>query len=186
MEKSKKIDLRIIKTKRLINQALIDLLHKKSINKITVSELAQKAEINKGTFYLHYSDIYDLYQHALNEHLIELVDQIDFMDLFVYDPDAFSRNLVHYSLDQPLFDKDPFFSKDNLSFNQGAHIYFCNALGAKVLERTDIPSTLENQEKLKFIFAGSGSLLRYDSQKDSELIISIISASIKSLFPAFD
>ena len=54
------MDLRIIKTKRSIRNALFQLLSQKPLEQITVRELAQQAEINKGTFYLHYHDIYDL------------------------------------------------------------------------------------------------------------------------------
>lgn len=48
------------RTKRLLKASLIDLLQTKGITKISVSELAQAADINRGTFYLHYRDIYDL------------------------------------------------------------------------------------------------------------------------------
>ena len=51
--KKEKPDLRIRKTKRALYQALEDLLKKKSLNQITVTELSALAEINKGTFYLH-------------------------------------------------------------------------------------------------------------------------------------
>ena len=178
-----KTDLRVIKTKRAILNALIELLQKKCIDKITVTELAHKAEINKGTFYLHYSDMHDLYQFALKEHFRKIVDQIDFMELFITDPAKFSRNLVLQSFNNPIFESDPFFSEENASFNQGAQLYFCNALTSKVLESTTIPATLDNMIKLKFIFSGAGSLLRYDSQKDAEVIISTISDTIKNLFP---
>ena len=49
-EDGSRTDLRVIKTKRAITGTLIELLRTKSIGKITVTELAQKAEINKGTF----------------------------------------------------------------------------------------------------------------------------------------
>ena len=50
----KKEDLRVRKTKRNIKHALAQLLQTKPLNKITVTEIAKTAEINKGTFYLHY------------------------------------------------------------------------------------------------------------------------------------
>ena len=184
-ENSSKTDLRVIKTKRAINNALIDLLRKKGINKITVAELSQKAEINKGTFYLHYVDIYDLYQKAQQEHLIKVVDNMDFLDLFFTDTDMFSRELVMRSINKSIFENNPFFSEKNVSFNQSAHLYFCNALASKVLASNQIPSTHENEIRLKFIFSGSGSLLRYDSNEDSEIIINIISNAIKNNFPDF-
>ena len=180
-----KTDLRVIKTKRAINNALVDLLQKKPINKITVAELSEKAEINKGTFYLHYVDIYDLYQKALQEHLIKIVDRMDFLDLFFTDPDMFSRTLVMQSINKSIFTNDPFLSENNISFNQSAHFYFCNALASKVLASNKIQATRENKIKLKFIFSGSGSIMRYSSYEDSEIIINLISNTIKNIFPDF-
>ncbi len=48
----------------------------------------KKAEINKRTFYLHYKDIYDLYQNALRLHLQEIIDRFDYTELFFQDIDC--------------------------------------------------------------------------------------------------
>ena len=40
--------------------SLLDLTKEKPINKITIAELSQQADIGRGTFYTHYEDIYDL------------------------------------------------------------------------------------------------------------------------------
>jgi AcrR family transcriptional regulator len=56
------MDKRIIRTKSNISFALLKLIEKKSANKITVSELAKEANIERKTFYLHYSCIEDVYQ----------------------------------------------------------------------------------------------------------------------------
>ena len=53
-------DSRVRRTKRLLRQGLTELLQEKSIKKITVRELSERVDINRGTFYLHYKDIYDL------------------------------------------------------------------------------------------------------------------------------
>jgi len=42
---------------------------KKDFRKITVTELTNKADINRGTFYLHYDDIYDLVEEMEHEGL---------------------------------------------------------------------------------------------------------------------
>ena len=47
-------------TKLLIRRAFLDLLGQKPIQSITVKELCAQAGINRGTFYSHYTDIYDL------------------------------------------------------------------------------------------------------------------------------
>ena len=52
-------------TASLMNEALLQLLEKKDIEYITVSELAKKAGVNRSTFYLHYEDIYDLLEETI-------------------------------------------------------------------------------------------------------------------------
>lgn len=62
-----KLDRRVIRTKQQIRQALIELLAEKSENSISVRELAQRANINRGTFYIHYKDIHDLVEQLVDE-----------------------------------------------------------------------------------------------------------------------
>lgn len=60
-------DRRIIKTRKEIINAFNTLLNEKSFSKITIAELAKKANINRGTFYLHYLDKYDLINQCEQE-----------------------------------------------------------------------------------------------------------------------
>ena len=53
------MDRRIKYTKKIIKDCFFELLSEKDINKITVSELCNKADINRATFYRYYIDIYD-------------------------------------------------------------------------------------------------------------------------------
>ena len=62
-----KIDNRIKRTKRLLRQGITALIKQKSIKKISVRELTDLVEINRGTFYLHYKDIYDLVEQIEDE-----------------------------------------------------------------------------------------------------------------------
>ena len=178
-----KQDLRIQKTKRAIYGALEELLLEKSINKITVTELAKRAEINKGTFYLHYKDIYDLYEDALIMYLDSVASNIPYMELFFTDIDYFAEKLVTNSLKEYIFKNNVFFSKENASFNENAMLYFCNALSEKLLEYNQIENTNENKMKLRFIFSGIGTLLRFNSDKDASQIINIMTTTARSLFP---
>ena len=54
------MDIRERKTKRSISNAFLQIRSKKPLERITVKELCELAEISKATFYLHYKDIYDL------------------------------------------------------------------------------------------------------------------------------
>ncbi|MGL6292575.1 TetR/AcrR family transcriptional regulator [Eubacterium aggregans] len=59
----KKEDRRVRKTKHQLRQALTELLKEKPIQEIKVREIADLIDINRGNFYQHYRDIYDmLYQ----------------------------------------------------------------------------------------------------------------------------
>lgn len=55
-----KIDLRIIKTNRVLFDALITLMKQKDFEKIKISDICEVALINRSTFYAHYEDKYDL------------------------------------------------------------------------------------------------------------------------------
>ena len=56
----KKEDRRVRRTKKLLTQALTRLLQEKQVNEITVRELTDLADMNRGTFYLYYKDIFDM------------------------------------------------------------------------------------------------------------------------------
>lgn len=55
-----KTDARVRYTKHIIEEVFIRLLKEKPLSKITVKEICEEAEINRGTFYKHYEDVYDL------------------------------------------------------------------------------------------------------------------------------
>lgn len=66
------VDRRIRKTRQQLRQSLTALLKVKPIQDITVKELADMADINRGTFYLHYRDVFDLLNQIEDELLTEL------------------------------------------------------------------------------------------------------------------
>lgn len=68
------MDLREKKTKRSIKNAFLQLRAQKPLERITVKELVQLAEISKGTFYLHYRDIYDLSSQLQNEVIQDILN----------------------------------------------------------------------------------------------------------------
>ena len=53
-------DARVRYTRMIIEQSFLELLHEKPMTKITVTELCEKAQINRATFYKHYLDVPDL------------------------------------------------------------------------------------------------------------------------------
>ncbi|WP_010529514.1 TetR/AcrR family transcriptional regulator [Lentibacillus jeotgali] len=74
---AKKEDRRIRKSRQLIKEAFIDLMHEKGFRGISVYDIADKADINRGTFYLHYQDKFDLFEKYVDELLNELIATIE-------------------------------------------------------------------------------------------------------------
>ena len=69
----KKTNLKVINTKRKLSKSLISLLTSKSITEIDVSELCEKAGINRTTFYKHYASLY----HLLDELIVQFFKRIE-------------------------------------------------------------------------------------------------------------
>ena len=68
----KKTDRRVRKTKSQLKTGLAQLMREKSIREITVKELVDAVDINRSTFYLHYSDIPGLLAEIENEMMEEM------------------------------------------------------------------------------------------------------------------
>ena len=56
----KKTDRRIQYTRKILGQTLVELLHTRPIEKISITELCKLADINRATFYQHYRSPYEL------------------------------------------------------------------------------------------------------------------------------
>ena len=68
----------VIRSKKMIRGAFLDLLgEKKRIETITVSELAERADIAKSTFYNHYADVYAVAEEFEDELIANLSDAMD-------------------------------------------------------------------------------------------------------------
>lgn len=59
------MDLRVRRTKKLIVEAFIQLIEEKGYDSITIQDIADKAMINRATFYAHFKDKKDLYEQLL-------------------------------------------------------------------------------------------------------------------------
>lgn len=66
-KREEKTDLRILRTKRAIREAFFKLIKEKGFDSITVKDITDEAMISRNTFYLHYSDKYDLLNKISNE-----------------------------------------------------------------------------------------------------------------------
>lgn len=74
---AEKVDRRVRKTKAQLRAGLARLMQKKSIKEITVKELVDEVDINRSTFYLHYSDIHQMLESIENELMNEVAQVIE-------------------------------------------------------------------------------------------------------------
>jgi AcrR family transcriptional regulator len=66
-EQEKKLDPRIKRTRQLLQQALLDLMGETSFEAITVKEIAERATLNRVTFYAHFQDKYALLEYTVRQ-----------------------------------------------------------------------------------------------------------------------
>ena len=66
------MDRRIQKTRNAIIEAFVGLMAEKNFEQITINEIADRANVNRGTVYLHYVDKYDLLDQCIEIHLNQL------------------------------------------------------------------------------------------------------------------
>lgn len=90
----KKTDPRVLRTRQLLRDALLDLIREKGFEAITIQDLTDRAQLNRVTFYLHYRDKQDLLTRSMEDMLDELVARAELAPL----PDSSSeidRGLEH-------------------------------------------------------------------------------------------
>ena len=172
-------DKRVIKTIEGIEKSFFELLNEKPVSKVTVTELADRARINKGTFYLHNQDIPDLYQKTMLKSMMEPIEKADFFTNFFDDPDRFLVELYETLVKGFPQVKTLLQEKNELLFmNQ-----LLGKLSSKVYETGRIEKCTENDMKLETIFASMMIFVsRYDQdqRKDADKLTASL---IRFFFP---
>jgi AcrR family transcriptional regulator len=93
--KPKKLDPRVIRTRQMLRNALIELIGEKGFSTISVQDITQRATLNRATFYLHYRDKEDLLEQSVEEILEELVNGMKECRLIDYDITDSDGNVIH-------------------------------------------------------------------------------------------
>ena len=77
---AEKLDRRVKRSKALMRDALIELMKEKPFSEITAKDVTERADLNRGTFYLHYNNVFGLLDELENEvvegfaHMLEETD----------------------------------------------------------------------------------------------------------------
>ena len=68
------LDRRVRKSQQAILESFVGLLAEKDFERITMQDIAERADVNRGTVYLHYVDKFDLLEHCIDTHLTDLLE----------------------------------------------------------------------------------------------------------------
>lgn len=67
------LDPRVKRTRQLLVKAFIELITEKDFQELTVQDIAERATVNRATFYAHFEDKYDLLDHTIREYFQQML-----------------------------------------------------------------------------------------------------------------
>lgn len=111
-------------TKRLLKESLFELLKEKPISRISVKELCEVADLNRSTFYLHYSDQYELLAEVENEVVEKTAEYLKNVSNGIYTPNYISAFLGYIKDNASVF---------SILLTQPEHLKFQDTLIKEVL-----------------------------------------------------
>lgn len=91
--KNRKSDLRVVKTRRIIREALLGLMSERELSGISISELCTRAQINRKTFYRHYREIGDVISELEDDMLGEFAEVFKSHNSSILDLGAVIRDI---------------------------------------------------------------------------------------------
>lgn len=183
-----KYEVTSLNTKKLFAEALKKIVVQKSFSKVTVSELIRTCNVNRKTFYYHFTDIYDLLKWTLEQEAIDVVKNfdliIDYEEVILFAMDYIEKNNVflnniYYSV-----------SRDELKrFFYSDFIEITTSIIQKVEELTGITLPKEFETFLSSFYteAIAGTLLEWivnKEKQDKQQVINYISIIFRSTIPA--
>ncbi len=97
------MDRRIRKTREAILEAFVGLVAEKEFEHITMNEIAERANVNRGTVYLHYTDKFDLLDKCIETYFIQLFENCLPISNTTYAPSKASMLRIFDYLQQHAF-----------------------------------------------------------------------------------
>jgi AcrR family transcriptional regulator len=98
-----KVDRRIVRTQGAIKKAFLELMSEKNFDSITIQDIADRANVNRATVYLHYLDKFDLLDKIMEEHITNMSDfcesetELDWIESTVHCMEYLERNYLFFS-----------------------------------------------------------------------------------------
>lgn len=188
------MDRRVKYTKKVIKDTFLSLLEEKDISNITVKELCEKADVNRGTFYRYYVDIYDLLKKIEEEFIEEIKNSNSMVHMQKHSIYTFTKDILE------IFENNK--KLVSILFNADSNIYFLDDVLEIAYEkcignwesRIDNVDNNELENSVVFIFNGALGVINYwikndfntPSDKLAKYIESYCLGGVKKFIPLKD
>lgn len=162
-----------IRSRKMIRESFLELLKEKNISKITVTDIVNKADLNRSTFYAHYSDVRAITEEMENEvidKMIEILKKFEFKSFFnnptplLLEVSRFLENNQNtYKILLKVNDAETFLKK------------LKNEFAKYMLSDTDIPEHLKNSKmvNLRISYFSGGIVNMYQDWFNGKLDCSL-------------
>ena len=155
------MDRRVKYTKKVIKDSFLSLLEEKDISSISVKELCEIADVNRGTFYRYYEDIYDLLKKIEEEFIDEIKNSNSIVNMSEHSIYTFTKEILD------IFENNKKLVR--ILFNADSNIYFLDDVLEIAYEKcignwdrnTDSDSYDELENSVVFIFNGALGVINY-------------------------
>lgn len=160
------MDRRVKYTKKVIKETFLSLLEEKDISNISVKELCEKADVNRGTFYRYYEDIYDLLKKIEEEFIEEVKNSNSMIHMSEHSIYTFTREILE------VFENNK--KLVTILFNADSNIYFLDDVLEIAYEKcignwennVDSSDYNELENAVVFIFNGALGVINYWIKND--------------------
>ena len=160
------MDRRVKYTKKVIKDTFLSLLEEKDISNITVKELCEKADVNRGTFYRYYVDIYDLLKKIEEEFIEEIKNSNSMVHMQKHSIYTFTKEILE------IFENNKKLVR--ILFNADSNIYFLDEVLEIAYEKCignweNKTAGIDNNElenSVVFIFNGALGVINYWIKND--------------------
>lgn len=148
---------RVKYTKMFLNESLLKFLVDKPISRITVKELCEDADVNRSTYYVHFTDPYDQLKKLETEIMVDMAIYVDSIVTEGMHNEKKQQKTIKGILDyiqtkktvfQVLLTKggDYDLQRDILTF-----------FGQRLIDKSRIPSPEEVKQHYRYIYASTGA-----------------------------
>ncbi len=174
------MDRRVKYTKKVIKDTFLSLLEKKNISNISVKELCEMADINRGTFYRYYIDIYDLLKKIEDEFIEEIKNSNSMMHMQEHSIYTFTKEILN------IFENNKKLVR--VLFNADSNIYFLDEVLEIAYEKCignweknkHFDDNKELQNSVVFIFNGALGVINYWVKNDFNVSADVLAKYIEN------